>query len=97
MGRATTLRLREYGATVYSADRNHSALKETCEQSGAEPCVIDISKAAECNALVERAKTEQGKLDGIVNFSSIWSEIAAMLASGRGLHNILNEPTDFYY
>ena len=71
MGRAATLKLREYGATVYAADRNHSGLKETCEQSGAKPCVIDISQADECNALVKRVKTEQGKLDGLANFAGV--------------------------
>ncbi len=71
MGRAATLKLREYGATVYAADRNHSALQKTCEQSGAEPCVIDISKSDECNALVEKVKAEQGKLDGLANFAGV--------------------------
>lgn len=71
MGRATTLKLREYGATVYAADRNDSALNATCEQSGALPCLIDISKVQACNALVKKAHTEQGKLDGLVNFAGV--------------------------
>jgi len=71
MGRATTLKLTELGATVYAADRNYPALKETCDQSGAEPCVIDIRKAEECNALIEKAHNEQGKLDGLVNFAGV--------------------------
>lgn len=71
MGRAATFKLRELGAYVYAADRSHSALIETCEQSGAEPCVIDISKVKECNALIDKAHNEQGKLDGIVNFAGV--------------------------
>ena len=71
MGRATTLKLREFGATVYAADRNNSALSETCEQSGAKPCLIDIAKVDECNALIEKAQNEQGKLDGLVNFAGV--------------------------
>lgn len=71
MGRATALKLAELGATVYAADRNPSALEETCEQSGAKPCLIDISKADECNALIENAQKEQGKLDGLVNFAGV--------------------------
>jgi NAD(P)-dependent dehydrogenase (short-subunit alcohol dehydrogenase family) len=71
MGRATTLKLIELGATVYAADRNYSGLKETCEQSGALLCVIDISKVDECNALIEKAQNEQGKLDGLVNFAGV--------------------------
>lgn len=71
MGRATTLKLCEYGATVYAADRNQAALQETCEQSGAKPCIIDVSKVAECNALIAQAHSEQGKLDGLVNFAGV--------------------------
>lgn len=71
MGRATTLKLRELGATVYAADRNDSALTDTCEHSGAEPCLIDVSKVNECNALIERVKNEQGSLDGLANFAGV--------------------------
>ncbi len=71
MGRATTLKLRQFGACVYAADCNHSALIDTCEQSGAEPCLIDISKANECTTLIDKAHTEQGNLDGIVNFAGV--------------------------
>jgi len=71
MGRATTLKLCELGARVYAADRNESALKETCDVSGATPCVIDVSRVEDCNALVERAQSEQGYLDGLVNFAGV--------------------------
>lgn len=71
MGRATTLKLSELGATVYAADRNQPALEETCEQSGARACLIDISKSDACNGLIEKAQKEQGKLDGLVNFAGV--------------------------
>lgn len=71
MGRATTLKLKELEAIVYAVDKNHSALQETCESSGAEPCVIDISNANECNAVINKATNEQGKLDGLVNFAGV--------------------------
>ena len=71
MGRATSLRLKELGATVYAADRNAPALIDSCEKSGAIACVVDISKVQECNALIEKAKNEQGKLDGLVNFAGV--------------------------
>lgn len=71
MGRATTIELRKSGAIVYAVDRNDSALKETCEQSGAMPCVMDISRADECNALIEKASNEQSRLDGLVNFAGV--------------------------
>ncbi len=71
MGRATTVKLREYGATVYAADRNHSALQELCDKWGATPCHIDVSKVAECNALIKTAEQEQGQLDGLVNFAGV--------------------------
>ena len=71
MGRATTLKLKELGATVYAADRNDSALKETCELSGAKHCLVDVSKVDECNALIAKAHSEQGKLDGLVNFAGV--------------------------
>ncbi|MGB0849531.1 MAG: SDR family NAD(P)-dependent oxidoreductase, partial [Thiolinea sp.] len=71
MGRATTLKLREYGATVYAADRNESALQNICAQSGAIPNTLDVSNATACNALIEKACTEQGSLDGLVNFAGV--------------------------
>lgn len=71
MGRATTIELRKARAIVYAVDRNCSALKETCEQSGAIPCEMDITKADQCNALIERVKNEQGKLDGVANFAGV--------------------------
>lgn len=71
MGRATTIELGKLGATVYAVDRNYPALKETCDQTGAEPCEMDISNSDECNALIDKAKTEQGKLDGLVNFAGV--------------------------
>ena len=71
MGRATTIQLRESGAVVYAVDRELQALKETCEQSGAISCEMDISQSGECNALIERTKNEQGKLDGLVNFAGV--------------------------
>jgi len=71
MGRATTLELRKSGAVVYAVDRHYAALKETCEQSGAVLCEMDISQSDECNALIERTKNEQGKLDGLVNFAGV--------------------------
>lgn len=71
MGRATTIELRKSGAVVYAVDRNWQGLKETCEKSGAEPCEMDISKSDECNALIERTRNEQGKLDGLVNFAGV--------------------------
>lgn len=71
MGRATTIELRKSGAIVYAVDRNSAGLNETCEQTGAIPCEMDISKSGECNSLIEKAKNEQGKLDGIVNFAGV--------------------------
>ena len=71
MGRATAIKLAKSGATVYAVDRDSSGLKETCNLSGAKPCEIDISYAEECNALVKKAKDEQGKLDGLVNFAGV--------------------------
>lgn len=71
MGRATTIELRKSGAIVYAVDRNSSGLKETCEQTGAIACEMDISSSNECNALIDKAKNEQGTLDGLVNFAGV--------------------------
>lgn len=71
MGRATTIELRKSGAIVYAVDRNSAGLKETCEQTGAIPCEIDISQSNQCDALIEKAKNEQGNLDGLANFAGV--------------------------
>ena len=71
MGRATAFKLQELGAIVYAADRNFPALKQTCEQSGAVSCNIDISQSNQCNALIDRVQKEHGKLDGLVNFAGV--------------------------
>ncbi len=71
MGRATTIELKKLGAHVYAVDRNYSALKDTCEETGAELCEMDIGYSDQCDALIRKAKTERGKLDGIVNFAGV--------------------------
>ncbi len=71
MGRATTHKLRELGAVVYAADRNETALNEVCKQTGAVPCLIDVSQVSQCNALIDKAHAEQGNLDGLVNFAGV--------------------------
>ena len=89
MGRATTIRLRELRATVYAVDRNKSALEETCERSGAIACCVDISDANECNALIEKAHTEQGRLDGLANFAGVIKR--------NGLLECTDEEFDFVF
>ncbi|MDA7949750.1 MAG: SDR family oxidoreductase [Hyphomicrobiaceae bacterium] len=71
MGSAATRELRQLGATVYAADRNERDLLGICGETGAQPHVIDVSRVEHCDGIVSKAVSEQGKLDGVVNFAGV--------------------------
>jgi len=71
MGAAATELLRSLNATVYAADRNKEGLDSVCTRTGALPYVIDVSRVEQCNDIVSKAKKEQGRLDGLINFAGV--------------------------
>lgn len=73
IGRATTLRLVEEGATVFALDIDEARLKETAELGG-ERVVIrptDVTVVAECATAVAEAVERLGKLDILGNVAGI--------------------------
>jgi NAD(P)-dependent dehydrogenase (short-subunit alcohol dehydrogenase family) len=68
MGRATALRLAEAGARVVGVDVDSDGIARTALESGdaVRAEVADVSDRAAVDALVERAATDFGRLDGMV-------------------------------
>lgn len=71
MGRAATVLLRERGAIVYAVDRNEAALHEVCDETGAIARVVDVSRSADVDMLINGIVAERGRLDGVVNFAGV--------------------------
>jgi NAD(P)-dependent dehydrogenase (short-subunit alcohol dehydrogenase family) len=70
IGRALALGLARRGAKLALADKDEAGLIETARQLGNHPHFIeafDVTDDARLEGWVERAATEFGKLDGIVN------------------------------
>lgn len=70
-GRAIALASARQGAAVACIDRNEAAARETVrriEQEGGKGVVLtaDVSDAAQCAGVIERAHAELGGLDGVV-------------------------------
>jgi NADP-dependent 3-hydroxy acid dehydrogenase YdfG len=68
IGRATVLKLRELGLTVYAVGRNESSLQELAALSGAEPIQADVRDTGE---IVERLSGVE--VDILVNNAGILS------------------------
>ncbi len=73
IGRATTLRLVEEGATVFALDIDEARLKETAELGGEQVVVrpTDVTVVAECKTAVAEAVERLGKLDILGNVAGI--------------------------
>jgi len=73
IGRATTLRLVEEGATVVALDIDEGRLKETAELGGDNVIIrpTDLTVPAECHAAVADAVGKHGKLDILGNVAGI--------------------------
>jgi NAD(P)-dependent dehydrogenase (short-subunit alcohol dehydrogenase family) len=73
IGRATTLRLVEEGATVFALDIYEGRLKETADLGGERVVVrpTDVTVVAECQAAVAEAVEQLGKLDILGNVAGI--------------------------
>jgi len=76
IGRALALRLADQGAQVVLAARSVErleALAQACRQRGGQALVVptDVANEAQCQALIERALGEYGRLDMLVNNAGI--------------------------
>lgn len=73
IGRATTLRLAEEGATVFALDIDDGRLKETAALGGERVVTrpTDVTVVAECKAAVAEAVERFGRLDILGNVAGI--------------------------
>ena len=74
LGRAMSLALAEVGADVLAADAQESAETRDCFRDSGRRCetaVVDVSAPGAAGMLVERAVTEFGRLDVLVNNAGI--------------------------
>lgn len=75
VGRELVLQLLAKGATVFAADINMDALKETVKIAGNSDRLfvykVDISKREEVHAFAEQVIKEHKKIDGIINNAGI--------------------------
>jgi NAD(P)-dependent dehydrogenase (short-subunit alcohol dehydrogenase family) len=73
IGRATTLRLAEEGATVFALDIDEGRLKETAALGGERVVTrpTDVTVVAECKAAVAEAVERFGRLDILGNVAGI--------------------------
>jgi NADP-dependent 3-hydroxy acid dehydrogenase YdfG len=76
IGAATARRLSEAGASVALAGRREDRLRQLAEEiSGGEspaiPIATDVTVEDECKALIERTRSELGRLDVLVNNAGV--------------------------
>lgn len=76
IGREVSLRLARDGWALIAADLNAAAAAETAAMAAAlgvesAPCQVDIARAAECRAAVDRVAESFGRLAGLVNCAGI--------------------------
>jgi NAD(P)-dependent dehydrogenase (short-subunit alcohol dehydrogenase family) len=79
IGRASAKALLDEGATVVLGDVNEAALEEAVAElsRGGRPVrgvVADITRAAECERLVDAAIDAAGRLDILINAAGVWVE-----------------------
>ena len=80
IGRKVAQQLADQGAWLVLAARSREGLEETaqgCRQRGGRALVVptDVSAKAQCQALIERAAAEYGRIDALVNNAGI-SQVA---------------------
>lgn len=75
VGREIVLQLLEKGATVFAADINEEALKETVRISGNSKrlytYLVDISNRETVFSFADQIKEQHGKVDGLINNAGI--------------------------
>jgi meso-butanediol dehydrogenase/(S,S)-butanediol dehydrogenase/diacetyl reductase len=75
IGRATSIRLAEEGASVFMADINPAAMTETASLlppgSASVQAVLDVAEPDQCQQIVEQAITAFGQLDVLCNIAGV--------------------------
>ncbi len=76
IGRGIALRFAEEGAAVVVADVNRAqgeAVAQACEEAGGRALFVltDVSKAADCRALIEQSVAAFGQVDTLVNNAGV--------------------------
>ena len=78
IGAACARRFAEAGATLMLGDLNGAALEVLCGElaslTEAHAMTCDVTKVAECEALVAEAVAEAGRLDVLINTAGVWVE-----------------------
>ena len=69
IGEATARRLRADGWTVYAVARRADRLEALAEQTGALAAACDITSDEQVEALRDRVREEQGRVDALLNIS----------------------------
>ena len=88
IGRATSIRLAQEGASVLIADVNMEEAEKTAsaisEEGGAASTILaDVSLVSDIEAMVDRAVSEFGRLDFLVN-----NAFAAPMGRGGGIEEV---------
>jgi NADP-dependent 3-hydroxy acid dehydrogenase YdfG len=76
IGAATARRLSAAGASVALAGRREDRLRELADEISAEgnpaiPIATDVTVESECSALIERTRSELGRLDVLINNAGV--------------------------
>jgi 3-oxoacyl-[acyl-carrier protein] reductase len=94
LGRAISARLAEAGATVVCADIDGSTAADTAEMIRADgheasSALLDVTRRADVEALVDRVVAEHGRLDVMVNNAAIIVDTAVLDTSEEDLDRVL--------
>ncbi|KQV22136.1 3-oxoacyl-ACP reductase [Rhizobium sp. Root1203] len=74
IGRTTATLFAAEGAKVTLFDRNAEALGKVADEIPARYCTVDITNEAEVAKAVEKAASEMGGIDGLINAAGIMSK-----------------------
>ncbi|MBW2493209.1 MAG: SDR family oxidoreductase [Deltaproteobacteria bacterium] len=78
IGAATARRFAEAGAALILGDLNGAALEALCGEladiTQVHAVTFDVTRVADCEALIARAVGETGRVDVLVNTAGVWVE-----------------------
>lgn len=76
IGRATAIAFAKAGYKVYLVARSQEKLEETQKQAGENTVIAqtDLADIKSVNALIERIKQNETRVDAIVNIAGIWHD-----------------------
>lgn len=76
MGRAVMNTFSKNGAIVYAVELREGSLADVAGDANIIPCYLDITQSDKLFELVKRVKTEQGKIDVLVNNAGVMIDAA---------------------